>query len=52
MNLFHSSRSNATACGILNSTKEETVWVQATIVLDSNLEQAVDNREAQEVRRP
>ena len=50
MKHFHSSRSNAATCGILNIIKAETVEVQATTAVGSSHEQAMGNREAREVR--
>lgn len=52
MNHFHPSTNDAATYGILNTIREETVEVQATTVLDSSHEQAMDNRETGEVRRP
>ena len=50
MNHPNPSRNDTTACGILNTVKEEPVEAQARTASDSGRHQAIGNREAQEVR--
>jgi hypothetical protein len=50
MNRLNPSGSDITACGILNTVKEETVEAQAGTASDRGRQQAIGNREAQEVR--